>query len=66
MDKEEAMRKDMYELAKHVCELSQKWGGIYIAAACVKGSDQSWATYGELLQNMWFYRDNPDYISFMD
>ena len=39
------IEKDMYNLAKHIYELSMKYGDIYISAAKCADSRHSWTSY---------------------
>jgi hypothetical protein len=39
------LKRDMESLAKRVYNLSKKYGGMYINAACCRDATHSWATY---------------------
>ena len=39
------IQQDMYELAKHVYEVSKKYGKIYITSTACMGQDYAFTTY---------------------
>lgn len=53
-----AIEKDMYNLAKHIYEVSMKYGDIYISAAKCADSRLSWTMYrlpGEAIKDVEYW-----------
>lgn len=62
-----AIEKDMYNLAKHIYEVSMKYGDIYISAAKCAGYEHSWSSYrlpGEDIKDVeyWHSEENKEEV----